>query len=150
MDKTELKILTVGNSFGLDTSQHLPKVALSLGFERVKIAVLYIGGCSLDQHYKNAMGDLPEYLYYTNDGEGWTKSEGKRISEAIKEDEWDFISIQHGTKDGSRYTLPESYANLEALIAYIKDLSGEKAKIVFNMAWVMNSDRKHHEIKVIL
>lgn len=145
--KSELKILTVGNSFGIDTSWHLAEVARSAGFENIRIAVLYIGGCSLNQHYKNATQDLPAYRYYTNDGDGWTNAEGKRISEAVQEDDWDFISIQHGTKDGSRYTLPESYANLEALIAYIKRFAGKDTKIVFNMAWVMATDGTHPEIR---
>ena len=145
--RSELKILTVGNSFGIDTSWHLADVARALGFETVKISVLYIGGCSIRQHYQNAMGDLPAYHYYTNVGDGWTTVENKRISEAVQEDEWDFISIQHGTKDGSRYTLPESYTNLEALIAYLKSLAGKDTKIAFNMAWVMAVDGTHPEIR---
>ncbi len=146
MDK-QLKILTVGNSFGVDTAEHLANVACSLGFENVRICVLYIGGCSLNKHYENAVNELPRYIYYVNEGEGWSKTEGKRISEAVREDDWDFISIQHGTKDGSRYTLPESYEKLEPLIAYIKNFAPAKAKIVFNMAWVMASDGSHPEIR---
>lgn len=143
----QLKVLTVGNSFGKDTSKHIYDIARSLGFESVRVCVLYIGGCSLNKHYENALGDLPLYAYHTNcDGE-WQITEGKCISEAIAEDDWDYISIQHGTADGSRYTLPESYVKLEALIAYIKKLAHKKTKIVFNMAWVMATDGTHPEIR---
>lgn len=147
MDKKQLKILTVGNSFGVDTSHHLPEVARSLGFENVKICVLYIGGCSLNRHYKNAEGDLPGYTYYVNESGAWETVEGKRISEAVAEDDWDYIAIQHGTGDGSRYTLPESYQKLEALIEYIKSLAPQKTRIAFNMAWVMASDSSHPEMR---
>lgn len=146
MKNKELKILTVGNSFGIDTSEHVADIALSLGVERVKICVLYIGGCSINRHYENAQKDLPAYQYYENTGAGWSNVEGKRISEAIKEEEWDYISIQHGTGDGSRYTLPKSYANLESLISYIKATASPKTKIAFNMAWVMESYSTHPEI----
>ena len=147
MDKKQLKILTVGNSFGVDTSNHLWDVARSLGFENVRICVLYIGGCSLNRHYENATGDLPRYTYYTNNGGGWESVEGKRISEALREDDWDFVSIQHGTGDGSRYTLPESYQKLEPLIAYVKNIAPKTARIAINMAWVMASDSSHPEIR---
>ena len=146
MVKDSLKILSVGNSFAEDTSWHLADVAQSLGFEGVKIGFLYIGGCSINRHYNNALNDLADYVYFENTGSGWSKTEGKRISEAVASDEWDYISIQHGTGDGSRYTLPASYENLEALIAYIKELAPKKAKIAFNMAWVMESHSTHPEI----
>ena len=146
MNNKSLKILTVGNSFGEDTSWLLADVALALGFESVKICVLYIGGCSLNRHYENAMGDLPLYRYHTNEGCGWSSVEGRSIREAVCEDEWDFISIQHGTKDGSRYTLPASYEKLEPLVAYLKGLAPKKTKLVFNMAWVMESYGTHPEI----
>lgn len=61
-------------------------------------------------------------------------------------EDWDWISIQHGTKDGSRYTLEESYMNLPCLIEYIRSKVSEKTKISFNMAWVMESYGTHPEI----
>lgn len=146
MEIKDIKILTIGNSFGVDTSEYVADIATALGAERVKIGVLYIGGCSINRHYVNAMNDLPAYKYYVNNGDGWSATEGKRISEAIKENEWDYISIQHGTGDGSRYTLPESYVNLEPLIEYVRDIAPESAKIAFNMAWVMEPYSTHPEI----
>lgn len=146
MKNKKLKILTVGNSFGIDTSQYVSDIALSVGFECVKIGVLCIGGCSINQHYNNAQNDLPTYSYHENTGAGWSCVEGKRISEVVAEDDWDYISIQHGTGDGSRYTLPASYVNLESLIACIKDIAPKNTKIVFNMAWVMNPNGMHPEI----
>lgn len=148
MKNKELKILTVGNSFGVDTSHHLPDVARSAGYERVRVCVLYIGGCSLNRHFENAQNDLPVYRYYVNEGEEWIcESEEKSIREAVAEDDWDFISIQHGTKDGSRYTLPASYERLPALIDYVKQFAPVDCKIAFNMAWVMEPDSTHPEIR---
>ena len=145
--KESLKILSVGNSFAVDTTQYAAEVALSLGFKSVHIGTLYIGGCSINRHYGNAQANAPAYRYYENDGDGWRETEGVSIEDAVRSDEWDFISIQHGTGDGSRYTLAASYENLGALVTYIKERANEDAKIAFNMAWVMEPDGTHREIR---
>ena len=141
-----LKILFVGNSFAVDTMEHAPEIALNLGVKRLKFGTLYIGGCSIEMHYENAVGDLPAYTYYTNVGEGWDKQEEVRISDAIKSDDWDWIAIQHGTKGTSRYTSPECYEKLTPLIEYIKNLAPSHTKIAFNLTWMGESTRQHHEI----
>ena len=142
--KQSIKILSVGNSFSADTMEHLPDIARSLGVG-FRFANLYIGGCSVDRHYRNVVHGLAEYTYYTNTGNGWEKKEQVSIAEALQE-EWDIVSIQHGTGDGSRYTSPESYEKLPLLIGRIRELAGEKVKIAFNMAWVAEPESTHHEI----
>ena len=144
----ELKILSVGNSFAMDTMWHLPNIALSLGLKKIKFAFLYIGGCSINRHWSNAKNDAPAYKYYTNDGSGWTIPEeyDTKISDAIKSEHWDYISIQHGTGDGSRYTSAESYENLPYLVKYIKNIASDGTRIAFNMTWVGSPEKNHHEI----
>jgi hypothetical protein len=145
--KDSLKILSVGNSFAEDTSEYVPEIALNLGVKRVHIGTLYIGGCSINRHYANAQTNAPAYTYYVNDGEGWSATSGVSIADAIKSEEWDYISIQHGTGDGSRYTLEESYEKLAPLVEYIREKSSPNVKIAFNMAWVMEPDGTHPEIR---
>jgi len=145
-EKKELKILSVGNSFSIDTMQHVAKIANDLGY-RVKLGNLYVSGCSLNKHYLHATEDLPAYRYYTTDNEtDWTEAPNVRIREAIASEEWDWISIQHGTKDGSRYTDPGSYEKLVPLTEYIHAQERCPAKLAFNMTWVGEPYRKHHEI----
>ncbi len=141
----ELKILFVGNSFAVDTMEHTANIALSLGIEKIKFCTLYVGGCSIDMHYAHAMGDLPVYTYYTNEGDGWKSVSAHKISDALKSEYWDIIAIQHGTNNGARYTSPECYARLTPLIEYIKEMA-PGAKIAFNMTWMGESTRQHHEI----
>ena len=145
--KESLKILSVGNSFAVDTTKHLADVTRSVGVDDLLIGTLYIGGCSINRHFRNAQENAPAYKYYTNRGEGWTHVEGVSIKDAVESDDWDFISIQHGTGDGSRYTQENSYENLPALVSYIRSIAPEKARIVFNMAWVMEPDGTHPEIR---
>ena len=141
-----LKILFVGNSFAVDTTEYATRVALNLGVENVKIGTLYIGGCSIDMHYENAVGNIPAYTFYTNTGDGWSSEEGYRISDAIKSDDWDVIAIQHGTHGASRYTSVECYKSLTPLIHYIKELICENTKIAFNLTWLGEPTYPHHEI----
>ena len=145
--KNSLKILSVGNSFAMDTSEYVPQLALDLGFESVHIGTLYIGGCSIRRHYNNAQSNAQAYEYYVNDGDEWRKTPNVSIEDAIKSADWDFISIQHGTGDGSRYTREDSYEKLASLVEYIREKASPKTKIAFNMAWVMEPDSTHPEIR---
>lgn len=142
----EIKILSIGNSFSEDTMEHIPNIVKSLGIKKFKFANLYIGGCSINQHYNNAINDIGNYKYFVNIGEGWNVTESYKISDAVKDEKWDYISIQHGTGDKSRYTSPESYENLLPLVKYIKTIANTDTKIAFNMAWVADSESTHHEI----
>lgn len=146
-NKSTLKILSIGNSFAVDTTEYATEIALDLGFQSVYIGTLYIGGCSINRHYENAQNNSATYTYYVNNGEGWRETPNVSIEDAIKSEEWDFISIQHGTGDGSRYTLDKSYEKLPALIEYVRGKVSPKTEIAFNMAWVMDSNSTHPEIR---
>ena len=141
-----LKILFVGNSFAVDTMEHAANIALDLGVESLKFGTLYIGGCSIEMHYENAVGDLPAYAYYTNLGEGWEKTEEYKISDAVKSEDWDWIAIQHGSKEGRRYTSIECYEKLGPLVDYLKALAPAHTRIAFNLTWLGEHTRQHHEI----
>ena len=42
-----LKLLTVGNSFSDDAMEYVWQIASALGFKKIELGNLYIGGCSL-------------------------------------------------------------------------------------------------------
>lgn len=142
----DLRILSIGNSFSVDTMTHLADVALSAGVERVQLGNLYVGGCSIKRHYSHAETDAAAYKYYINNGSGWESTPDVSIRQAIESNTWDWISIQHGTGDGSRYTAPESYERLPALVDYVRSLAPH-ARIAFNMTWVWEPDHNHHEMR---
>lgn len=142
----QIKILCVGNSFSCDTMEHVPSIALSLGYEKVKFCNLYVGGCSIRKHFYHAENNVPAYDYYTNDGDGWQVRSGCSILEAVKSEDWDWISVQHGTADGSRYTDAAYYEKLPALCQYLKSIASPHTKIAFNMTWVGEMDFPHEEI----
>lgn len=147
MKNKELNILCIGNSFSADTIRHVPDIARDLGLGDIHFGNLYIGGCSLNRHYANFLSDAPDYNYYTNNGSQWSETPGLCIRQALESREWDWISIQHGTKDGSRYTRESSYENLGNLIRAIQEIVPDSTKILFNMAWAMEPYSTHPEIR---
>ncbi len=132
----EIKILCIGNSFSCDTIEHVANIALSLGVKKVTLGNLYIGGCSIKKHYANAVGDKHDYEYFYNTGSGWSSTYNHSIKDTLESESWDYVSIQHGTLDGSRYAEEASYTDLPELVEYVKSYLPEKTKIVFNMTWV--------------
>ena len=52
-----MKILSIGNSFSQDAHRYIHDIAKGEGVN-IKCVNLYIGGCSLQTHYVNMMGDV--------------------------------------------------------------------------------------------
>lgn len=50
------QILSIGNSFSQDAQRYLHELAKSEGMD-LQTVNLYIGGCSLERHFRNLKGD---------------------------------------------------------------------------------------------
>ena len=59
------KILVIGNSFGEDATHFLHDLALTRGIN-TKVVNLYIGGCSLERHWRNIENEAKDYEYQLN------------------------------------------------------------------------------------
>ena len=139
-----MNILCIGNSFSVDTTWLAPKVACDLGLD-IYFGNLYVGGCSLNMHLAHLEQDAPVYKFYESDGGEWACREETTIRYALESRSWDWISIQAGTKDGSRYSKAESYGNLPRLVQLVKALAPQ-AKIAFNMTWVGDQNKPRSEM----
>ena len=137
-DDGVLKILTIGNSFSADSMEYVYQIAQNVGVKKIKLGNLYIGGCSLDLHATNAMEDLYAYRYYTNFDGSWS-FEGSNLANAIKSENWDYISLQQASPSSGQ---PETYKQLNYLIGYVRELCPD-AKIVWNMTWAYQQDSTH-------
>ena len=146
MEEKALRVLSIGNSFSVDTMEHLATVAQAFDYENIVLGNLYIGGCSIALHHLNFTENLDAYKFYTNYGNGWSETPSYKISDAIQKENWDFISIQHGSKNGSRYSNPKCYNLLPDLVKKVKALAPKTAKILFNLAWVAEPDSNRQEI----
>lgn len=108
-----LEILAIGNSFSVDALEYAWQIAEDLGIEKIVIGNLYIGGCSLKTHATNASGDKAAYTYYYNDNGTWETTSGYKISTALSERNWDYVSLQQRSADsGMESTYNEDLTTL--------------------------------------
>ena len=127
-----LKILSIGNSFSINTLQYAAEIAKSLGVEEIYFGNLYMDGCYLKLHAENARNDAAVYRYYTNSGSGWSYVENHKMSDALKEQDWDIITMQQASYFSGK---EDSYGDLPYLTQYVKDIVGGRPVLVWNMTW---------------
>lgn len=134
-----LKILSIGNSFSVDSQEWLYQIAKSIGVKRVVLGNLYIGGCTLATHLSNARNDASAYTYYTNEDGSWMTNENYQIDTAVMSENWDYITFQQA----SGYSgLADTYDDLQSLIDIVEPLC-PKAKLVWNMTWAYQTGSTH-------
>ena len=142
--KSTFKVLSIGNSYSGNAQKYLAQIAANAGFEKVVIVNLFIGGCTLNTHWANAEGNLPEYdLQRKEVVNGVIKPTTKvdvTMLEGIKSEDWDVITIQQGSTHSGK---AETYGHLQKLIDYVNENKTNKnAKIVWHQTWAYadNSD----------
>ena len=138
-EEKSVKILMIGNSFSEDTMQWMYQIAEDLGYEDIKLGNLVIGGCSLDKHATKAKGDLADYVYRVNTTGSWVKNENYKMSDALKSEDWDVVSLQQASGSSG---IESTYSQLEYMIGYVKGFV-PNAKIVWNMTWAYQQDSTH-------
>ncbi len=142
----ELEILVIGNSYTTDALWHAWDCARDLGVEKVALANLYIGHCTLQKHATNAANDSPAYLYYFNDSGTWKMTGSYKISTALTDRSWDYVVLQENHAVSG---VESSYnENLTYLINYVKtkltaDTNPNRnpsTKLAWHMTWAYQQD----------
>ena len=134
-----LKILAIGNSFSTDSMEYLYQIMKDGGVEEIVLGNLYYGGCSLDQHYSFAKADSASYKYYKNTSGKWVATADYKMSTALADEEWDYVSLQQTSKTCG---LTNSYGKLDELIDIVK-AACPNAKLIWNMTWAYQQDSTH-------
>ena len=128
-----MKILTIGNSFSEDATRYLHGIARSQG-ENFEVVNACIGGCSLERHYNNMVGNIKDYMLYYN---GTFTGFNITLDEALKSREWDVITLQqvsHLSFDKDTY-----YPYITELVKYIRKLQ-PGAKLYLHQTWAYEKD----------
>lgn len=135
-----ISILAVGNSFSVDAmSRHLYDMLAGAGYDDIRLGILYVGGCSIDQHYNFIKNNSASYQYQENVNGKWVNTENYKAADAFALTDWDFVTVQQV----SGYSgIPSSYGNLDALMDLIKAKSGD-AKIYWQMTWAYQGNSTH-------
>ncbi|MEZ0450110.1 DUF4886 domain-containing protein [Sphingobacterium thalpophilum] len=143
LDDGVLRVLAIGNSFSEDAiEQNLYELAKA-GKKKIVIGNLYIGGAPLSLHVNNAKEDKPAYRYrkINMDGQMSEKS-NQRLSEALKDEAWDYVSFQQASPLSGNY---DSYAkDLPTLYEYVtKQVRFPETKYILHQTWAYQNGSSH-------
>lgn len=134
-----MKILTIGNSFSVDATAYLPRMARISGID-VVCGTLFIGGCSLERHWNNICNDTPDYIFYVN-GE---PHENYTVERAVLYDNWDIVVLQQASHLSG---VEDSYfPYTEQIFKYVKDKLKD-AKVFFHETWAYDIYTTHYAYK---
>ena len=124
----KISVLMIGNSFSVDVARYTHQ--LSLGSEvEIEVGVLYVGGCSLEQHINFIKENSSPYEWFVN-----SESTGKYISlkDALLMKEWDYITLQQvSVFSGLKDTF---YPYIKELVDYVRKYQ-KTATFVLHKTW---------------
>lgn len=123
-----MNILSIGNSFSQDAQRYLSGIAKADGVN-LQCFNLFIGGCSLDRHYRNMLAGAREYEVEMNGANTHFKVS---LQEALLNREWDVVTLQQVSKKANDYSTYQPY--LDELVKLIRQYV-PKAKIAFHQTW---------------
>lgn len=135
----KLSLLMIGNSFADDTVFYLRELCQIYNIE-LEVGVLYIGGCSLDTHYYNAINNNDNYEFRMITNNEYNNYKNFSLLKALKLKKWEYITFQQASYDSG---IKESYKHLNKLINYVKNNSN--AKLGWNNTWAYSKDSNHSE-----
>ena len=124
----KISVLMIGNSFSVDAARYTHQLSLS-GDTEIELGVLYVGGCSLEQHVNIIKEDSSPYEWFVN-GE----STGRYIAlrDALVLKSWDYITLQQvSVFSGIKETF---YPFIEELIEYVRKFQ-KTAQLVLHKTW---------------
>lgn len=140
-----LKVLMIGNSFSVCVLREMPACAASMPGCTLDLCSLYIGGCSLERHWRNLSTEEAAFRPYAVKWSYATVKdrakapvasavvEGKaNIPEVLRADRWDVVTIQQASHESWK---PASYHPFgDRLVEKIRELAPQ-ARIVVQQTW---------------
>lgn len=134
-----IKLLTIGNSFALDSTFYLKDMARAAGME-IEVCGMNLGGHTLEQHasYINAYEanpSDPRGSPYRNPFD----SKGPRISlrQALEKDQWQYVTIQQASPKSYFPNTYEPFA--QTIVDYVRKYAPQ-AEILVLETWSYRSD----------
>lgn len=137
-----IKILAIGNSFSQNAiEQNLYELAKERGIELI-IGNMYIAGCSLERHANNIADDKAEYSYRKIIGGVKTKTDGVAISKALKDEKWNYISIQETSGSSGYFRTFQIY--LPGIMKYLRSQTADiDVTFLLHQTWAYAQTSTH-------
>ena len=136
-----MNILSIGNSFSQDAQRYLHEIAKKDGV-KLETYNLYIGGCSLEHHYRNMKSGSEEYTLEMN---GASTGFMVSLKKALLNRPWDVVTLQQASHKSPYYEAYQPYLN--ELVKFVRECV-PCAKIVIHQTWAYeeNSRRLNEEL----
>lgn len=128
-----VKILSIGNSFSQDSHKWLHKLAEKNNFD-LHAVNLYIGGCSLEQHWNEYKNGSADYDLEINGGSAIRKIS---LTEALEMDTYDVITLQQASRHSG---VPQSYYPYIVELADVVRRAQPQAQLMFIKTWAYETD----------
>lgn len=136
-----IRVLCIGNSFSWDAvEQELVPLCDASGVQ-VEVHNLYYGGCSLQQHAEFLAKDTAAYSHRVcTNAEGRVEKDTISLREALRDGQYDFISLQQASHDSGIRSTYEPWLTMliDTVRAYQPD-----AKLCWMQTWAYSKDAKH-------
>lgn len=141
-DGDAIKILAIGNSFSEDgIENYLYDLASNTG-KKMVIGNLYIGGAPLSLHVKNANENAEKYQYRKTGLDGKkTTTKDVSISQALSDENWDYISFQQASPLSGKYDVVME--SLPELVNYVREKVNPETQFVYHQTWAYQHDSDH-------
>lgn len=136
-----LRVLAIGNSFSRDAIEyHLSDIAAADGVYII-LGNLHIGGCSLERHALNARTDSAAYEYIKIVGGNLTNTPHTRMSTALSDEPWDYVSFQQASHFSGLYDTYEPYLSelTDTVLAHLP-----KVRQLWHMTWAYATHSTHN------
>ena len=139
---SSLYILAIGNSFSVDAMQYLYQILQELGYRDIYLGNLYIGGCTLQTHAGNVTNNSNAYTYYVNKTGSWTNTANFAPLNAMKEMDWDYVSMQQASGFSGVADSYEPY--LSTVVESVK-ANCPDARRMWHMTWAYQGNSTHSD-----
>lgn len=136
-----MNILSIGNSFSTNAHKFLPQLVKADGSEML-LCNLFIGGCSLEQHWNNWREEKTDYEYeiYLPFETEMTRATEVALHEAVEDEEWDVITLQQCSHFSG---IKESYSPYLSELAEYCRMVKPNAKIMLHQTWAYENGCAH-------
>ena len=146
----EVKVLSIGHSYSLNSCEYLYDIAKSQGVE-MTIGIAYRGNCPLRMHYEYLTGNVVYgeamgggyYKKYVSGGYCSTYPEEYTLGKMLKDEKWDYIIFQDcldtaGDWDTVSEWLPKLYEKVDKIM---REQGNTTVQYIYHKIWGMESTK---------
>ncbi|MGM9735725.1 MAG: DUF4886 domain-containing protein [Candidatus Cryptobacteroides sp.] len=139
-----IRILAIGNSFSQDAVEQYLYELFDAAGQKVIIGNLYIGGCTLETHYKNMQSGEGKYYYRKIVDGVKTETSSVPLLTGLKDEKWDYVSLQQASGKSGQYETYNTY--LPELLSFVKSsVDNPSLKLMFHQTWAYATTSTHSE-----